>query len=144
MRNSPQISFQKYSLANDQYLSGFLQQQKNLGEVSSGRNSKTYIHKLSTSTCFQFFLTSKSYVSPVILLAKISTKVILTHSFPMDPLSIPWKHQKTLKISDVFRRYRKGALGTNKLNLSENYIIVLLIQDTSLDFTFEVCSKSSE
>ena len=32
----------------------------------------------------------------------------------------PWKHQKTVKFSDVFRGYRKGALGTNglkKLNL---------------------------
>ena len=39
----------------------------------------------------------------------------LTHLFPMHPLSTPWKHQKTFRFSDVFRGYRKGALGTNGL-----------------------------
>ena len=39
----------------------------------------------------------------------------LTHSFPMHPFSTPWKHQKTLRFSDVFRGQRKGALGTNGL-----------------------------
>ena len=34
----------------------------------------------------------------------------------MHPFSTPWKHQKTLRFSDVFRRQRKGALGTNGLN----------------------------
>ena len=39
----------------------------------------------------------------------------LTHSFPMHLFSTPWKHQKTVRFSDVFRRYRKGTLGINGL-----------------------------
>ena len=27
----------------------------------------------------------------------------LTHSFPMHPFSTPWKHQKNIRFSDVFR-----------------------------------------
>ena len=33
----------------------------------------------------------------------------------MHPFSTPWKHQKTLRFSDVFRGERKGALETNEL-----------------------------
>ena len=33
----------------------------------------------------------------------LSAYVQLTHSFPMHPFSTPWKHQKTLRFSDVFR-----------------------------------------
>ena len=40
---------------------------------------------------------------------------ILTHLFPMDPFSTPWKHQKTIRFS-VCRGYREGALGTNRSN----------------------------
>ena len=40
----------------------------------------------------------------------------LTHSFPIHPFLTPWKHQKTFRFSDVFRRERKGALGTNRLS----------------------------
>ena len=29
----------------------------------------------------------------------------------------PWKHQKTVRFSDVFKGLRKGALGTNGLNM---------------------------
>ena len=42
----------------------------------------------------------------------------LIHSLPMQLLSTPWKHQKTVRFSNVFRGFRKGALGTNGLNLS--------------------------
>ena len=42
---------------------------------------------------------------------------ILTHSFPMHPFSTPWKHQKTIRFSDVFWGLRKGTLGTNRLKL---------------------------
>ena len=38
---------------------------------------------------------------------------ILTHLLPMHFFSNPWKHQKTVRLSDVFRVQRKGALGTN-------------------------------
>ena len=37
----------------------------------------------------------------------------------MHPFSIPWKNQKTLRFSDVFRGFRKGALGTNGLMANE-------------------------
>ena len=40
--------------------------------------------------------------------------VVLTNSFLMHPFSIPWKHQKTLWFSDVFRELRKSALGANR------------------------------
>ena len=33
----------------------------------------------------------------------------------MHPFSTPWKHLKTLRFSDVFRRKKNGALGTNEL-----------------------------
>ena len=39
----------------------------------------------------------------------------LTHSFPTHPFYTPWKYLKTVRFSDVFRGYRKGALGTNEL-----------------------------
>ena len=39
----------------------------------------------------------------------------LTHSFPMHPFSTPWKQQKTVRFSDIFRGQRKGALGANGL-----------------------------
>ena len=42
-------------------------------------------------------------------------KYILTHSIPVHPFSTPWKHLKTLRVSDVFRRQSKGAFGTNGL-----------------------------
>ena len=35
----------------------------------------------------------------------------------MHPFSIPWKHQKAVRFSDVFRGQRKGALRTNGLIL---------------------------
>ena len=38
-----------------------------------------------------------------------------THLFPMYPLFNPWKHQKILQFSDVFRVERKGTMGNNEL-----------------------------
>ena len=43
---------------------------------------------------------------------------IVTQSFPMDPFFAPLKHHKTVRFSDVFKGYRKDALGTNELNLT--------------------------
>ena len=40
---------------------------------------------------------------------------ILTHLFRIHPFCTSWKHQKTVRFSDVFREYRKGALGKNGL-----------------------------
>ena len=45
---------------------------------------------------------------------------ILAHLFPMHPLFTSRKHQKTLRVSDVFRGQRKGTLGTNGLKLLSN------------------------
>ena len=35
--------------------------------------------------------------------------------FPMHPFSTSWKHYKTKRFSNVYRRWRKSALGTNGL-----------------------------
>ena len=47
----------------------------------------------------------------------------------MHPFSTPWKHQKTVRFSDVFWGQRKGALGTDELILS-----VLILSYASKDF----------
>ena len=45
----------------------------------------------------------------------IKSATSLTHSFPVHLFSTPGKHHKTLLFLDVFKRYRKGALGRNGL-----------------------------
>ena len=42
--------------------------------------------------------------------------IILTYSFPMHPFSTPWKHQKTLRFSDVFNGVQKGCIGKEWVN----------------------------
>ena len=39
-----------------------------------------------------------------------STKEI-NHLFPILPFPTPWKHQKALRFSDVFRGVKKGCIG---------------------------------
>ena len=57
----------------------------------------------------------KSYVNLLRLMVwRYLVLKVLTHSFPMHSFSSPWKHQKTVKFSDVFRGKRKGALGMNE------------------------------
>ena len=56
------------------------------------------------------------WVSDLWVLDKIF-QPMLTHLFPMHPFSTRWKHQKTVRFSDVFRGQRRGALGTNALTL---------------------------
>ena len=60
-----------------------------------------------------FYCTLRKYDYLDLELAEVQTWQIfyrffgedkLTHSFPMHPFSTPWKHQKTLKFSDFFRR----------------------------------------
>ena len=46
----------------------------------------------------------------------LSTLFPLTHSFSMHFFSIPWKHQKSLRFSDVFRVQRKDTLEMNGLS----------------------------
>ena len=43
--------------------------------------------------------------------------------FPKHPFSTPWKHQKTVRFSNVFRGYKKGALGTNVLKT--HYLLLM-------------------
>ena len=54
---------------------------------------------------------------------------ILTHLLPMYFFSTPYKHQKTVKFSDVFRGQRKGALGivhfTNLQKLSRKLSLMV-------------------
>ena len=44
-----------------------------------------------------------------------NTEAELTHSFPMHSFSTPWKHQKTVKFSDVFRGVEKGCIGNERV-----------------------------
>ena len=37
--------------------------------------------------------------------------LILTHLFPMHPFSNLWKHQKTVRFSDVFRGFEERSIG---------------------------------
>ena len=52
------------------------------------------------------------------ILSKILIYMYLTHFSPVLLFYSPWKHQKTFKFSDVFRRYRKAVPGCNGLKLS--------------------------
>ena len=40
----------------------------------------------------------------------------LTHSFPMHFFSTPWKHQKTVRFSDIFKGVEKGRIGNKWVN----------------------------
>ena len=60
-----------------------------------------------------------------------SGEYFLTHSFLMHPFSTSWKYQKTVRFSDVFRWYRKGALVTNGLTKTVKY--QNMVKNGSLD-----------
>ena len=66
--------------------------------------------------------------------------VVLTRLFPMHPFSTPWKHQKTVRFSDIFRGWRKGALRTN--GLIERYPRKFLFQRTAFSLQ-SICFRSS-
>ena len=57
----------------------------------------------------------QSFVHELQLLGWNYWSELLIYLFPMNLFSTPWKYQKTLVFSDVFRRWRKSALGTNAL-----------------------------
>ena len=59
--------------------------------------------------------THQSFVHELQLLVWNYWSELLIYLFPMNLFSTPWKYQKTLVFSDVFRRWRKSALGTNAL-----------------------------
>ena len=42
----------------------------------------------------------------------------LTHIEPMFPFGTPWKHQKTLRFSDILRRSQKGTKAQHRLNIN--------------------------
>ena len=73
-----------------------------------GRGNKHCSRHSNMGSHNKWFL---SYSSTCIL------SFFLTHFFPMHLFSTPWKHQKTLRFSDFFRGWRKGALGTNGLSI---------------------------
>ena len=50
-------------------------------------------------------------VAEVIEVAVTPILVVLTNSFPVHYFFTPWKHQKALRFSDVFRRLEKGCFG---------------------------------
>ena len=54
----------------------------------------------------------------------------------MHPFSTPWKHEKTLRFSDVFRKWRKGALRTNGLINVRYYMFPLILSDECNLITF--------
>ena len=76
----------------------------------------TFLKSLLTLSCFDFLFNNKT-----------RSRWQLKPSFPMYPFSITWKHQKTLRFSDIFRDQRKGGLGTNgltvwDLNLNKSHL----------------------
>ena len=61
----------------------------------------------------------------------------LTYFFPTHPFSIGWKYPKTVRFSDVFRGWRKGAVEKN--GLIKLYILTLdLIKKTKLNLRKQV------
>ena len=64
----------------------------------------------------------------------IPVEALLTHSFPMQPLSTSWKHQKTVRFSDVFRGYKKGTFGTNGFKQERYFIKWLLLRGSFFSF----------
>ena len=58
------------------------------------------------------------------VIRKTNYSYIVTHMLPTHPFFTPWKHQKTLRFSVVFRVWRKGALGT--IGLIGKFILVVI------------------
>ena len=90
---------------------------------------KIYVRDITVLQIFPIFWNFlKPYEKPFLIKCKIRiyfiTDIIfviillslsLTLSFLIHPLSTPWKHQKSLRFSDVFRSQRMAVLGTNGL-----------------------------
>ena len=66
----------------------------------------------------------------------------------MHPFFARWKHQKSLRFSDVLRGLRKGALGTNGLNMrndkSKGLENLILIELGKTKIVFEANSKDTK
>ena len=73
--------------------------------------------QMPTFVLFRHILSNKDFITGLVVLTTTKTgrKYLLTHSFTMHSFSALWKHQKTVRSSDVFWGWRKGALGTNGL-----------------------------
>ena len=67
-----------------------------------------------------------------IVLHKHYVKISMTHLLSMHPFSTPWKRQKNLRFSDVFRGQRKGALGTNAIKCGSKIHVLKLFQLSAL------------
>ena len=55
-------------------------------------------------------------------------KALLTQFWPIFPFSTPWKHQKILWFSGVFRRYKMGTFSKN------GYIYLLLYLQANFEY----------
>ena len=70
--------------------------------------------------------------------------VVLTHYSPVFLFYTPWKYQKTLRFSDVFRGYRKATRGCNGLNKElkerekDGYQVLEILEELKNDFTCNV------
>ena len=53
-------------------------------------------------------------------------KLRFTDSFPMHPFSTPWKHQKTVRFSEVFEGVEKGSTGMGEYLLLKSINIRLI------------------
>ena len=71
------------------------------------------------------------------------TSNCITHLFPMHPFSTPWKPQKTVRFSDVFREQRKRALETNGLTWQGESHAHLYFQN-SLSFSIYTFAKTQK
>ena len=108
--------------ANNGILLGSLPVMKTTGEKMILHGIQIALLQFFLSNSEIFFQTVVASFTDILISIRLinsTNQSLLTHSFPMHPLSTPWKHQKTLRFSNVCRGWRKGALGTNGLNTYE-------------------------
>ena len=78
------------------------------------RHETLYLHLISE----KYFLANSSKLFNVSVTRNNTD--ILTHSFLMHPFSTPWKHQETLRSSDVFQGVEKECIGNEWVNMKNN------------------------
>ena len=78
-------------------------------------NQGTGLYMIGTSTINDHYGTFVAGDTNINLLIPNNTITNLTYFLPMCHIYTPWKHQKTLRFSDIFRGYRSGTLVENGL-----------------------------
>ena len=91
-----------------------------LGDNLQSIVMKTWKLAVNNNQAFRALLTdlSKAFnclCHDLLIVKMYSRGLSLSFLFLMHPFSTTWKHQKTIRLSHVLRRWRKGALGTNGL-----------------------------